>query len=240
MENTSDFSHQNREHMLKRKLADLRNYNFIDSFPPDSNVSYIVPIQNRNLANLKNKIDQFTRQYPNIINDIKNHFYDNILEYVLKKLFDPSYTENDANRTNRLLKKFFIKYENHIQFIFNYFYDDLKPIVVKRYIPHLQFLYPFINQFPKSTACTLLLTSLKSSGALRLTSLMYPNQMNSIRQQDKNLSKKTSSYINKYLLLLFFFILLCILFGSEIFRFLLYYLLGLICTVFAVYLFVEF
>jgi hypothetical protein len=218
-------------------FGDLRNYNFLNSFPPDSDAPYVAVMQNRNLTNLKNKIDQFIKHYPNIINDIKEHFHDNILEYILKTLFDPSYTEGDAIRTNRLLNQFFTKYENHVRIILYYFYDDLKPLVVKRYIPQLEFLYPFFNQFPKSTACTLLLNFLKSSsGASHITSIMYPNQINSVQQQ----KKKLSSHPKKYLLLLFFFILLYILFGSEIFRVLLYYFLGIICTVFVLYLFAKF
>jgi hypothetical protein len=244
MDNTSSFSHQNREHMLEQMLANLRNYNFVDSFPPNSNLPYIIPIRNRNLANLKAKINEFVKQYPKIINDIKNYFYDDFIVYMLKRTFDPSFTKNDVTQTNQLLQKFFTKYQNNIEIIVYYFFDDLKPLIWNIMPSDFKSSYPYglflADSIPKLIICEAVILYLKKSGATYLTSLMYPDQMHLVQQQNNNLAKQSFSDVNKYFLLASFFLLLCIILGSEIFRFLLYYFLGLICTVFALYLFVKF
>jgi hypothetical protein len=228
------------EKMIQQALVDLSNNDFIYSFPAHSDLPFVTPIQNSNFNNLKIQIEHFFQQYPEIVNDIKNHFYDNVIMYITKRTFNIPFTPDDVGQTQYLLNHFFIKHGEKIQIIFDHFFDDLKPFMSESKSLLFRFLYRFIDPISKSAARQLTMDYLRKSGALVLTSLMYPDQMDLIQKQNKNLSKQSSSHKNKYFLLLSFFIMLCIMFGSEIFRFMWYYFLGIIFTVLALYLFAKF
>jgi len=225
--------------MSQQAFADFNNHDFIYSLPAHSNLPFVTPTGNQNLASLKTKIDEFFKQHPTIVNDVKNHFYDDLIFYMLGRIFDPSFTKNDINQTNRLINKFFNKHEKHIEIMFDYFFDDLKPFILKRNFPDWEFLHPFADLIPKSYAREHTINSLKKSGASFLTSLMYSNQ-------NKNFSERQSlarySFLRKiiFCVVLAYFFSLRIIFGSEIFYFTLCYSLVFTCILFALYLFGKF
>jgi hypothetical protein len=223
------------EYMLNQLLTSLNNLDLDQSSPVRSNLSSVIPTQNSNLVSLKTKIDHFFQQHSDIVNEIKSHFYDDLIMYTVKQTFDPSFTINDVTQTHQLLNRFFIEYEDKNKIIFDYFFDDLKPLILNSF-PRLNQFNQLIDSIPKSVLRELIIGYLKRSGASHLTSYMYPNQKDLIQ----NLSKQSTLHEHKYFFLLSFFIMLCIIFGSEIFRFILYYFIGLICTVFTLYLLVDF
>jgi len=225
------------EDSLNQMLADLHNFDFIRNFPVDLDLPFITSAPNPDLVRLKSKIDHFFQQYPNIVNEIRNHFYDEIIMYSIRCAFDPSFTINDVTQTQQLFNRFFNEHEENNKIIFDYFYNDLTPIILNSKFPRLKQFIQLIDLIPKLGPREFTICYLKKSGASLLTSLMYPNQM-----KNKNLSNQSTSHKNKpkYFLLLIFFIMLCITFGWEIFRVILYYFIGVICTLFALYLFVDF
>jgi hypothetical protein len=221
-------------------LADLNNHSFNESFLARSNLLPVSHIQDRDVASLKSTLEKFFKQHPIIVDNTINYFRDDVVVYILKRMFHLSFTKDDVTRTNRLFNRFFIEHEENIKITFDYFFDDVKPLILKRQFPRVQFPHQYIDLAPKSLVRPVALYFLKKSGASCLTSLMYPNQTDLDRNQNRSLSNKSTSHKNKYFLLLLFFIMLWIIFGSEIFRFILYYFIGVICTAFALYLFVDF
>jgi hypothetical protein len=56
MENNPELLPSDPNGIVNKLLADLKNYNFVTSFPQGLNLSFDVPVQNSDLANLKAKI----------------------------------------------------------------------------------------------------------------------------------------------------------------------------------------
>ncbi|CAF4374359.1 unnamed protein product [Rotaria sp. Silwood2] len=187
MTNYSNFN-RNFEDTLNKILADLDNHDFIQSAPIHSNIQLNIPIQNPSFTNLKIKIDHFFEKYPTIVNDIMNYFYDDFMMYAVKRTFDPSFTSYEITRTNELFNSFFIKQEKNIKIIFDHFFDNVKPLILKKKFSHSRSLYQLINSVPQFVVREAFITYLKKSGTSILTSFMYPNQSNSVQDQDNKRS----------------------------------------------------
>ncbi|CAF3993299.1 unnamed protein product [Rotaria sp. Silwood1] len=121
MADKSDFDH-NFEQTLNEIFADLNNFDFLQTFSVDTTIKFHVPTQNARLATLKIKVDDFFQQYPAIVNDIKNYFYEDLIMYTMKRMFDPSFTVNNVKRASELFNDFFIKHEENIKIKFNYIF----------------------------------------------------------------------------------------------------------------------
>ncbi|CAF4843787.1 unnamed protein product [Rotaria sp. Silwood1] len=191
MTNYSDFN-RNFENTLNKILADLDNHDFIQSAPIHSNLQFNIPISDPYIVHLKIKIDNFFQQHSDIVYDIKNYFFEDFIMYAVKRTFDPSFTSNDITRTNELFNNFFIQQEKNIKIIFDLFFDDVKPLILKSKFSHSRPLYQLIDSVPKFIVREASITYLKKSGASFLTSLMYSNQMNLVQHQDTTFSIRSS------------------------------------------------
>jgi hypothetical protein len=227
---------------LLRDLKDFRNQLLGTSNDFDyivhSDLASVTPTQNPDLVRLKSKINDFFQQHPEILNNIKKHpVCDDCILYVLKRIFDPSFTTDDVIQTNHLMKKFVNKHKERIKIIIDYFFDDLKPLIWNRMCPYLKLLYPCIDLVPRLVLREAVIYYLEKSGISVLTSFMYPNQTDLVENQNKTLVTQSTSHKNKSFLLMLFYIMVCIISGSEIFRFMFYHFVGLICTKSVLYVF---
>ncbi|CAF3780563.1 unnamed protein product [Rotaria socialis] len=102
MANNSNFTN-NLEHTLDELLADLKNHNFVDSFPAETNVQFNISVNDPDLVNLKTKIVDFLEQHPTIVNEIKKYFYEDLILYTLRRALNSSCTMHDITKTRATL-----------------------------------------------------------------------------------------------------------------------------------------
>ncbi|CAF3274657.1 unnamed protein product [Rotaria socialis] len=244
MANNSNFTN-NLEHTLDELLADLKNHNFVDSFPAETNVQFNISVNDPDLVNLKTKIVDFLEQHPTIVNEIKKYFYEDLILYTLRRALNSSCTMHDITKTRATLSKFFRTPDQTIRIIFDHFFDDVKPLILKSKQRYAKRLYQLIHLAPNVLVRESLIAYLQKSGASVLTALMYGNQTNLVQQEVSIFSNRSSLLRQPFLhdmksfLLLSFFILMCIIFGFKIFHLIFYYFIGLLCTVFVLYILVE-
>ena len=208
---------------MNQLLADLKNYDFVKLFPQGLNISFDVPVENSDLANLKAKIENFLQQHPTIVREIKNHFYDDFIKYILRCILDPTFTDDDVIQTEQLFKGFFKNHKKNIRIIFDHFFEDLKPFILKNNFPYMVQFRKFIDVIPNICLRESTIFLLETYGASYLTSLMYQNHM-------KNSENEGTNSVNQWLSQqLLFFICLCAIYFFEKLCLVFYYLLWLIC-----------
>ena len=163
----------NSQYSIDQFVQDLSSHNFITSFPSNWQLPNNISTENPSLNQLKTKIDCFLRDHSNVIIDIKNFFYDEIIIYSLKLALKISFNKTDMIKTERLLDQFFIEHENNIRIIYNYFIDDIKIYFINNRFISLTLEFPQINSILNRGGCEALLFLLKTKGASFLTSLLY-------------------------------------------------------------------
>jgi hypothetical protein len=234
MADPSDAALRDLQNVMNELLDHLGHLETLQDTTADSNQSSIVSSQNRDLDRLKIRIDHFFQQHPDIVNRIKNYFYDDFLMYMLRRTISPSFTPDDATQMQNRFNLFFNEYQENNEIIINYFFDHLTPFINSKF-PRWKLLIQGISRLSMYLRCKIVIYCLKKYGATYLTSLMYPKQIELVQWQNRK-----PSNAKKYFLLLFFFIILCCVIGFEIFRFPFYYFVKFICAVFVLYVCLKF
>ena len=125
---------------------------------------------------LKNRINTFIEDHPRIVNEIKDYFYDELIEHILKRAFRVQFTATDRAYTDNLFKCFFRDQNANIKIIFDYFFDDVKPLLLSDRFQGLPWsLRQTIMYTPKSLLLPLTMTWLNFKGADAVTTMLYRN-----------------------------------------------------------------
>lgn len=160
-------------------------------------------------SSLKSKINLFMRDHPTIVDEIRNHFSDELVEHILKRSFRVKFTMNDSLRTNILYQRFFIEQDSNIRILFDYFFDDIRLLILTGKFEDFPWsLRQAIIYTPKPILLKLTLTWLNFKGAESLTTMLYNNLINPIDQQSSGIlfsfdQKNIYLFLIIYIFLLF-------------------------------------
>lgn len=240
MSNQSNIIQRNSTRLTNTLLQDLQSYDFVTTFPPIWKLPTNISNENRNLDRLKTKINCFIQEHSNVIIDIKNYFYDEMITFSLKRAFKIPFNNTDIIKTEKLLNRFFIEHETNIKIIFNYFIDDIKPFLSNNRFLSLTTELPAINTFLNRSTYAGFILLLKHKGALFLTSILYQSVI--VLNPNENLPEQPPLQIPaipnqiNFLLIFAYFFFLCIVFGWKLFLILFYFCIGLLLVVFLVFL----
>jgi hypothetical protein len=240
MADRSNVKRGNSQILINTLLQNLHSWDFITSYPASWQLPINISNENRNLDRLKTRIDSFFQEHPNIIMDIKNYFYDDMIIYILKRSFQLPFNTTDITKTERLLNRFFIEHEANIRIIFDYFFDDIKPFLVDNNFLSLTSELWTINSMLNRGTCETFIFLLKTKGAQFLTSLLYPetkeqNQNQTLPEQTSLQVQSTSNLI-RFASILVCVCVLCIILGWKIFPIMFHFFIVLIIIVFFVHL----
>lgn len=225
-------------------LRDFQSFDFLTSFPTSWQPPVTSSNENPDIQRLKLKINSFLRDYPNILPDIRDYFYDELMTFALKQALKIKFSQNDMEKIEKLFDRFFVEHEENIRIILNYFLEDIKPFLPQNVL--LSFTTDFVtmNATMKRSTCSAVLLFLKTTGARLITSQLFNTEI--VIKPVKKYSPKQpilqipSTYDATILLPIFACIFtLCGIFGLEIFRFIFYFFIGVILTVFFIYLFMK-
>ncbi|CAF2708582.1 unnamed protein product [Rotaria sp. Silwood2] len=236
MSNELNVNDNNPRSLTNTALQDINSYDLMtsysDSWQSISNSSY----ENQNLDRLKARINCFIREHSNLVGDIKNYFYDEIITYSVKRSFRLPFSKTDITNTERLINRFFIEHETTIRYIFTYFFDDIKSLLLNNhflsFISDLRIINSIINCGMREA----IILFLKFKGAQMITLRLYRTEIE--QNQNGNVSSEFQLTFNKmkFIQILAYFILLCAIFGWEILHIIRYFFIGLMCLIFYVYL----
>ncbi|CAF0735001.1 unnamed protein product [Rotaria sordida] len=124
MINESNFNDYNLPNLTNTTSQDFNSYDLITSYSDSW----------QSISNISTKINCFVfRRHPNLVRDIKNYFYDEMITYSVKLSFRLPFSKTDIAKTEELINRFFIEHEETIRFMFTYFFDDIKPILLNNY-----------------------------------------------------------------------------------------------------------
>jgi hypothetical protein len=70
-------------------------------------VSMDIPNNVSDFHGFKTRIHSFIRDHPRIVEEIKDHFYDELMEHTLKRAFRVTFTSADSTQTSSLFRRFF-------------------------------------------------------------------------------------------------------------------------------------
>lgn len=209
------------EHSAFEVLENVIENDIIRSYSSGWDVlSRSIVNDNNDFDQLKIKINSFIIDYPDIINEIKKYFSDQLIEHILKRLFRVQFTFIDSVHTNTLYQTFFNEQDKNIQIIFNYFIDDIKFLLLSPKFENIPWtLRQTIIYTPKSILFKVIRTWIHLKGAETFTRILYQNLLNPIENQNQNqnqfLSIGSLSF-NKTNLYLFIIIYIFILFSINI------------------------
>jgi hypothetical protein len=221
MENPHDVALRDLRNVIDELIAHPEYFEGIDDIFDDANQSPV----DRNVRELKSRIDNFLQEHPDIVNNIGNYFYNDFLMYILRRAFDPSFTSQDITQMQNLFNRFFREHEENIKTIYSYFFNHLTPFIKSKYL----------RWIPMYIQCKIITCILKRLGVTYLTSLMYPNRIEPVQNQERH-----SLSILTYFLLLLFFIILCRIIFIQIISFLFFYFVKSIGALFVFCLCVMF
>jgi hypothetical protein len=158
---------------------------------------------------LKERINSFIKDHPIIVAEIKNYFYDELIEHILKRSFRVQFTILDSLYTNILYKRFFIEQDENIRIIFNYFYDDVKLLILTGKFEGIPWtLRQAIIYTPKSILLKVLITWLNLKGSESLTTMLYKNLINPIENENEQESSFSFDRKNIFLFIIIYIFLL--------------------------------
>jgi len=241
-------SNVNRRNLQRSKttnplLQDLHSYDFVRTFPPSWKLPTNISNENRNIDRLKHKIDCFFQEHSNLIMDIKNYFYDEMMMYAFKRAFKLPFNKTDMIRTERLLNRFFNDHESNIKIIFHYFFDDIKPFLLNNDFLYLTSELHRINAMLNHGTCEATIYLFKAKGAQFLTSVLYPT--NIVLNSNENLSEQSSVQtqstpnLMKFGSILIYVCVLCIIFGWKIFLIMFHFCVGFVIIAFFLHLLMK-
>ncbi len=222
---------------LTRISENLSSCDFITTFPDGFQLPLNISNENANFNRLKRRINCFFQEHANVVTDIKNYFYDEMITYTLKRSLNLPFTKTEIAQTQRLLNRFFIEHETNINIFFNYIFDDIQPFLPNNLLFYIISQLPTANPTVNDGKCKLLIILLQFKGAQLLTEILYHTTLQ--ENLSDNLSEQPQSTSNqmKCLLSLLYIVLLCIIFGWKIvFHIISCSVIGLVFVIFYVYL----
>jgi len=240
MSNQSNVNPRNSATLTNTLLQDLQSCDFVTTFPSSWTLPTNISTENRNLDRLKTKINCFIQEHSNVIIDIKNYFYDEMITFSLKRAFKIPFNKTDMIKTEKLLNRFFIEHETNIKIIFNYFIDDIKPFLSNNRFLSLTTELRTINAVLNRGAYAAVILLLKSQGAPFLTSILYRSDIvlnpNENLPEQPPLQIQAASNQRNFPLIFAYICVLCILFGWKLFVIMFYFFIGLIIVAFFVFI----
>ncbi|CAF0775256.1 unnamed protein product [Rotaria sp. Silwood1] len=231
----SNVNDNNSPSLTNTASQDFNSYDLITSYSDSWQSISNISSENQNLDRLKTRINSFLREHPNLVQNIKNYFYDEMITYSVKRSLKLPFSKIDITNTERLINRFFIEHETTIRFMFTYFFDDIKPLLLNNHLCLISDLR-IINSILNCGMREAIILFLKFKGAQILTLRLYKTEIE--QNQNGNISSEFQWTFNKtkFIQVLAYFVLLCIIFGWEIFHIIRYSFIGLMCLVFYAYL----
>ena len=194
------------------------NFQLVDRLPENNSVllnnvtwdivsTYISDDQSV-FAFFKSKIKFFLKDNPVIVDQILNHFLNELIEHILKRTFRVQFTVDDSLRMNLLYKRFFIEQDSNIRIIFDYFIDDIRQLILTGQFDKMPLiLRQAIIYLPKYVLLQATITWLNRKGPESFTTMLYQNLLNPpVEDQSSNISfdqKNLVLFLTIFLLLLF-------------------------------------
>ncbi|CAF0952048.1 unnamed protein product [Rotaria sordida] len=182
MINESNFNDYNLPNLTNTTSQDFNSYDLITSYSDSW----------QSISNISTNINCFVfRRHPNLVRDIKNYFYDEMITYSVKLSFRLPFSKTDIAKTEELINRFFIEHEETIRFMFTYFFDDIKPILLNNYYLYSISDLRIINSILNCGMREAIILFLKFKGAQILTLRLYKTEI----EQNENENHMRSYYM---------------------------------------------
>jgi hypothetical protein len=192
--NNDDYEY---EHSPFEILQSQNQYDFVRSCSATWDLVSMNISNDSDFRCLKAKINSFIKDHPTIVAELKNYFYDELIEHILKRSFGVQFTLVDSAHTNILYQRFFIEQDANIRIIFDYFFDDVRLLILTGKFEELPWsLRQAIIYTPKSILLKLTITWLNLKGAESLTTMLYTNLINPIEKQNENALQEQPSVVS--------------------------------------------